>query len=328
MTVAHRTRLGSPEDADAICRLAWRTYGPTYQHDEYYQPDRLARMLADGTQVSFVTVLDSGELVGHSAVLLEGPGAVVVEGGRAMVDPRFRGHHLMSAPWQLQQQQRFADHGVLAMEGAAVTAHTRSQRDGPIVSVLLGFLPPIRFEGIDGTETGLREAVVGGLVPMGEIPRQRVHLPRRDAAMLEHLYEAIGLDRHVVPDHVPPSAGSSSLDVLVRPDLGHAVVVVNAIGADLGVALRQRLDAVARGGIEVTYVDLALDDPATSWAADVVADAGGILAGLQPLERGGVDVVRYQHLGPTLVDPEAIHLRSPDARALLDYVLAQRGGAS
>lgn len=318
------TRLGAPDDAEAICRLAWRTYGPTYQHDEYYQPDRLARMLADGTQVSFVSVLDSGELVGHSAVVIEEPGAVVVEGGRAMVDPRFRGHHLMTAPRQLEQQW-FTEHGVLALAGAAVTAHTRSQRDGPVLSVMLGFLPPVRFEGIEGTDTSLREAVVGGLVPMAEIPPQTVHLPGRDAAVLAHLYEVTGLNRRTTTgSEATPSVDGSAVDVRVHADLGHAVLVVRTIGSDLGAALRQRLDAVARGGIDVTYVDFALDTPAVSWAADVAAEVGCILAGLQPLERRGVDVVRYQHLGPTRVDPEAIHLRSAEARSLLDYVLAQR----
>jgi serine/threonine-protein kinase RsbW len=322
--LATTSRLATPADAEAICRLAWRTYGPTYQHDEYYQPDRLARMLADGTQVSFVTVLDSGELVGHSAVVIDEPGAVVVEGGRAMVDPRFRGHHLMTAPRQLEQRW-FAEHGVLALAGAAVTAHTRSQHDGPVLSVMLGFLPPVRFEGIEETDTSLREAVVGGLVPMAEIPPQEVHLPRRDAAMLEHLYGVTGLGRRTTAgSDAGPALEGSAVDVKVHADLGHAVLVVRAVGSDLRDALRQRLVTLSRGGIEVTYVDLALDDPAVSWAADVTAGVGCILAGLQPLERRGVDVVRYQHLGTTRVDPAAIHLRSPDARALLDYVLAQR----
>ena len=323
-----QSRLGTPDDADSICRLTWRTYGPTYQHDEYYQPERLAAMIEHGTQVSFVTVLDDGEVVGHSAVLLDEPGAVVVEAGRAMVDPRFRGHHLMRMPRTLRERW-FAEHGVLAMSGAAVTAHTRSQRDGPITSVLLAFLPPIEFEGIDGTATPLREAVLGGFIPMAPIPPQTVHLPERDATIIADLFARNDLDRQVRPatELGGPAAARSTIDCSVHGDLGHAVLTVRAIGTDLPAALRSRLEAVAAAAIAVTYADLRLDDPAVSWAADVLADAGAIFAGIDPLAAGGVDTVRYQFLGDTPVDASAIHVKADVARELVDEVLAQHGGS-
>lgn len=317
-------RMGVPADAEAICRLTWRTYGYSYQHDEYYQPERLAQMLADGLQASFVAVTPDGEIVGHSALLLEHPGDVIVEGGRAMVDPRFRGHHLMYANRELRERWMH-DHGVLALEGAAVTAHTRSQRDVPVTSVQLAFLPPISFRDIDGSEVPHRQAVVGGIVPFAPIPAQQVHLPRRDAAMLAEIYRLVELDRTDAGEAAPPGPDTtSSLELELRGDLGHAVVTATAVGADLATELARRMDAVRRAGIVVTYADVALADPATSWAADVLADAGFVFSGVQPLSAAGVDVVRYQYLGDTVVDPAEIHLKHPFARELLDYVLDQR----
>lgn len=317
-------RMAVPADAEAICRLTWRTYGYSYQHDEYYQPERLAQLLDDGLQASFVAVTPDGEIVGHSAVILEHPGDVIVEGGRAMVDPRFRGHHLMYANRELREQW-MRDHGVLALEGAAVTAHTRSQRDVPVTSVQLAFLPPISFRDIDGSEVPHRQAVVGGIVPFAPIPHQGVYAPARDAAMLAEIYRLVELDRAVVGDGAPPAAGSASeLGVELRGDLGHGVIACSAIGADLPAALRRRMDTVARAGMAVVYADLPLDRAATSWAADVLADLGFIFSGVQPLAAAGVDVVRYQCLGETVVDPDEIHLKHPFARELLDYVLDQR----
>ena len=318
------TRLATPDDADGICRLTWRTYEATYQHDEYYQPDRLAAMLADGTQVSFVTPTTDGEIIGHSAILVAEPDAVIVEAGRAMVDPRYRGHHLMSRPSELRKTW-FAEHGILALAGAAVTAHTRSQRDAPVCSVLLGFLPPIEFAGIDGTASTVREAVVGGFIPMASIPPQEVVLPERDAEVVRGIYADVHLDRTERPPADPASGTLSQLDVSVRADLGHAVVTAHAIGVDLPDELARRVDAIRAADIAVTYLDLPMDDPAVSWAADRAAEAGWIFAGVLPLEHHGVDVVRYQHLGDLAVDPDAIHLRADQARALLAYVLAQRG---
>ncbi|MEZ5205497.1 MAG: hypothetical protein R2690_00615 [Acidimicrobiales bacterium] len=133
------------------------------------------------------------------------------------------------------------------------------------------------------------------------------------------------LDRTERPPADPASGTLSQLDVSVRADLGHAVVTAHAIGVDLPDELARRVDAIRAADIAVTYLDLPMDDPAVSWAADRAAEAGWIFAGVLPLEHHGVDVVRYQHLGDLAVDPDAIHLRADQARALLAYVLAQRG---
>lgn len=321
--IDHTARLAVPDDAEAIARLTWRTYGYSYQHDEYYQPERLASMIASGQQVSFVTEVDDGEVVGHSAVLFESADAVVCEAGRAMVDPRFRGHHLMQATHAMWGPL-FAERGIIAMLGAAVTAHTRSQQDGPISGVELGFLPPIAFRGIEGTETQLREAVLAGFIPWAPIPHQEVVLPERDAAMITEIHRAFELERTRVAGGGAPSAGHvTKLDVDVHADLGHAVLDIGTVGADLADVVRSRTRALLDGGIEVVYADLRMDDTATSWAADVLAEQGFVFSGVVPLLAAGVDVVRYQRLGDLAVDRDAIQTKAAFAATLLDYVLAQ-----
>jgi hypothetical protein len=317
------SRFGVPADAEAICRLTWRTYGFSYQHDEYYQPERLATLLESGMQASFVVATPDGEIIGHSAVLLEHEGDVVVEGGRAMVDPRFRGHHLMRAAKELREEWMDA-HGVLALEGAAVTAHTRSQTDRAITSIQLAFIPAIEFRGIDDTEIPRREAVAGGIFPVAPIPPQSVAVPVRDAAMIREIYRRNELIRDEIPLAEPAPGSSSDVELEVRADLGHAVLTLDEVGHDLASAVRDRVSTVARGGIEVVYADIPLDRPDASWAADVVAAEGFIFSGILPLARQGVDLVRYQRLGTTPVDPADIHLKHPFGPDLLEYVLAQR----
>lgn len=318
------SRMGAPDDAEGICRLTWRTYGATYQHDEYYQPERLAAMIADGLQASFVVASPDDEIIGHSALLLEHPDDVVVEGGRAMVDPRFRGHHLMGSARELRDAW-LHEHGILALEGAAVTAHTRSQTDRPVTSIQLGFLPAIEFRGIEGTEVAHREAVAGGIFPVSPIPSQRVALPARDAAMIEEIYRLNALPRsRLAATRDPLPRSRSHLTFEVRGDLGHAVVTCDRIGSDLGAELRERVDAAIRGGVDVVYADVPLDRPSVPWAAEALDAEGFIFSGVLPLARRGTDVVRYQRLGDTVVAPEEIHLRHPFAQELLAYVLAQK----
>lgn len=318
------SRFAVPADAEAICRLTWRTYGYTYQHDEYYQPERLAALIEGGLQASFVAVTPEGEIVGHSAALLAHDGDVVAEGGRAMVDPRFRGHHLMAAARELRLQW-MNDHGVLAMEGVAVTAHTRSQTDHPIMSLQLGFLPAISFRGIEGTEVAHREAVVGGLIPFAPIPAQDVVLPTRDAAMIAQIYELHDLDRSAIETTRTPAPGSTSQVALeVRADLGHAVLTCTRIGADLRDEVHTRVASIVRGGIDVVYADLPLDQLELSWAVDALYEEGFVFSGVLPLAQRGIDMVRYQRLGDIDVVREEIHLKHPFGQTLLDYVLGQR----
>lgn len=317
-------RRGEPGDAEALCRLTWRTYGNTYQHDEYYQPERLASMIDSGQQTSFVVATADGEIVGHTALLLEHPDDVVVEGGRAMVDPRFRGHHLMGQAHELRDQW-LHEHGILAIDGAAVTAHTRSQTDRAVTSIQLGFLPPIEFRGIEGSEVATREAVAGGIWPVSPIPPQHVALPDRDAEIMREIYRLNELTRTPLAATREPAPGSrSQLGLEVRSDLGHAVLTCARLGADLQAEVRERVETVARGGVQVVYADVPLDRPAAPWAVEVLNAEGFFLSGVLPLAHRGTDVARYQRLGDTRVERASIHLRHPFAHELLDYVLAQR----
>jgi hypothetical protein len=123
---------------------------------------------------------------------------------------------------------------------------------------------------------------------------------------------------------VPAQRSTSHLALEVRGDLGHAVIDCARIGIDLRAELGTRVASLARGGVDVVYVDIPLDRPAVSWAVEACNAEGFIFSGVLPLAHRGTDVVRYQRLGPTPVDPGAIHLRHPFSVELLDYVLAQR----
>ena len=318
------TRMATPEDADAICQLAWRTYGYTYQHDEYYLPGRLASMISSGRQVSFVNLTGDGLVVGHQAILMDSPTAVLVEAGRGMVDPRFRGHHLMSSAGKIQGEW-MRGRGILAMEAAAVTAHTRTQSDALVANIQLAFLPPIEFRKMEDVGVPSRQTVVGSIYPVGEIPAQDVYAPGRDANMLDEIYRATRFPRRLQDcGAASPAPGDETrLHVSARADMGHAVFEVHAIGHDFAATIAERRRAVRDGGIDVTYCDLPLDSPMVGWACEELADQGFIFAGSLALKHEGVDVVRYQCVGDIQVDTSEIHLKSDLARTLLDYVLDQ-----
>jgi len=239
-----------------------------------------------------------------------------------MVDPRFRGHHIMSKAAQVQGEW-MNTHGILAMEAAAVTAHTRTQSADLIANIQLAFLPPIEFRNMADTGVPDRQTVVGSVYPVAEIPQQDVYAPGRDAEMLEAIYAATRLPRKLLESNANPSEATTQLHVFARADLGHAVLSVRQIGLDLATVVDQRVRAIRDGGIEVIYCDLPLDSPALNWASERLTEAGFLFAGSLPLKYEGVDALRYQSLGAVSIDRSQIHLKSPFAETLLDYVLAQ-----
>ena len=316
------SRIATAEDADGICQLAWRTYGYTYQHEEYYLPGRLAAMISSGHQISFVSLTPNGMIVGHTGLLVESPEDVLVEAGRGMVDPRYRGHHVMSAAGQVQAEW-LGSAGILAMEAAAVTAHTKTQSDSMVANIQLAFLPPIEFRGMPGTGVPDRQTVVGSVYPVADIPAQDVYAPRRDAEMLKSIYEATGFPRTLLESCGDPVEAEARVDVAVRADLGHAVLHLREVGRDWEKVLEDRVRAIRDGGIQVIYCDLPLDSPAVEWASEILVDDGFVFAGPLPLKDRGIDVLRYQSLGATSVDRAQINVKSALAERLLDYVFDQ-----
>lgn len=180
-------RDAHPDDAEALTRLTWRTYGCSYQHDAYYMPDQLRSQIESDAHAGWVSVEPGGAIVAHLAVVLARPGSVVVEGGRGMVEPRYRGLGLMRRlgmamlEWATQRD-------VIGVHGHAVTAHTQTQggHDGTISGILLGYLPPlVEFKGMATEVTRRRQAVAMTYSALAEQPEQVVHVPEVDLEIVQ-----------------------------------------------------------------------------------------------------------------------------------------------
>src|SRR5204863_468309 len=65
-----------------------------YFDDHLYDPDEMRRRLGTGAETACVAVDPAGEVVGYFELLLQPPGTTLGEAATAIVDPRYRGHHL------------------------------------------------------------------------------------------------------------------------------------------------------------------------------------------------------------------------------------------
>jgi anti-sigma regulatory factor (Ser/Thr protein kinase) len=87
-------RMMHPEESSELSRCVYRSYGYSYDWDYIYYPEKIRELQEQGLMISCVAVTPEGEFVGHLAIIMERPGSLVGEAGQAVVDPRFRGHHL------------------------------------------------------------------------------------------------------------------------------------------------------------------------------------------------------------------------------------------
>jgi GNAT superfamily N-acetyltransferase len=332
-------REAGGDDAEALARLTWRTYGYSYQRDAYYYPAQLRNQLESDERRGWVLVEPDDEVVAHLAVALSQADSLVAEGGRGMVDPRYRGFGLMRR-MGISMLDWATERGVIGLYGHAVTAHTRTQGggDGSISGILLGYLPPlVEFKGMSTEVTGRRQAVAMTYSALAEQPERTVHVPAADLEIVEETYERLGLSRIVKsvprsePKPLPPAADPKvehRVDVLLRKDLGTARFVVNVPGERALGVLRSQLRTVADAGIEVTYVWLPLSDPQTPLMAQRIERLGFYSGGVIPYAAAdGGDILHYERTGDLPIEPDDINLASPFSERLLDHVLHRRAAA-
>jgi serine/threonine-protein kinase RsbW len=138
-------RLMHPEESFELSRCVYRSYGYSYDWDYIYYPDRIRELQENGLMISCVAVTPEGEFVGHLAITVERPGSPVGEAGQAVVDPRYRGHHLFPKMKTFMAQWA-GEAGMYGLYSEATAVHPYSQRGNLHLGAretgfLLGYIP-------------------------------------------------------------------------------------------------------------------------------------------------------------------------------------------
>jgi hypothetical protein len=335
---ALEVREMSPSDAAGLARCIYRCYGYTYLNPMLYRPRQVARALRCGQMVSVVAATPGGEVVGHIALTFDHSGDPVPEGGKLVVDPRYRGYHL---------SDRLAEHRkALAVEMGlpgywleCVVNHPYSQKEalatgGAETGLLLGMTPAdSEMTGVENFAGG-RHALIPCYVPLpadldgdahGGLSR-RVHVPARHAELVERLYEALGLRREIV---IGPGAGvGAGADVTVlttdvTPAAGRAHLRVATLGDDLTERVAEELEGLMAFEVATTHIDLPLWQPAAAVAVEALEPLGFFWGALVPCFGTEGDVLRLQRLGDHPVQSEGIVCARSEGELVRDVVLAE-----
>ena len=326
-------RTMRPEESVELSRCVYRSYGYSYDWDYVYYPERIRELQEVGLMRSCVAVTPEGEFVGHLAVRVERPEAPVGEAGQAVVDPRFRGHHLFPR-LKTYLAERAREAGMYGLYSEATAVHPFSQKGNLQLGAqetgfLLGYIPAtVSYKEIGEKREGRRGSVALFYMRTNEEPGRTVYPPAAYRAQILAVIEHNALRRTAEDEPGEQTPDPSRISVDVRRDHNVAFVRVQAPGDDLGELVRARLRELCLHRVDCIYADLPLSHPATARAGGELEDLGFFFGGIIPeAHRDGGDVLRLQYLNEVETEREDVHTASEFGRGLLDSIFRHRDAA-
>jgi hypothetical protein len=321
-------RMMRPEESFELSRCVYRSYGYSYDWDYIYYPDRIRELQEKGLMRSCVAVTPEGEIVGHLAITLEHADSRVGESGQAVVDPRFRGHHLFPKMKTFMAEWA-ADAGMYGLYSEATAVHPYSQRGNLHLGAretgfLLGYIPAsVSYKQIGESGEGRRGSVALFYMRVRDEPEREIYPPAPYLEAVRRVVEHNGLRRTIgeVPD---PALQPSRMSVEVRQDHNLAFLRVEEPGSDLEELVRSHLRDLSLHRVDCVYLDLPLSHPATQRSAAGLNNLGVFFGGIIPEDHsGGGDVLRLQYLNNVQIETGDVSTASDFGEELLGLIFRQ-----
>ena len=285
----------TPEDAEDISRLIYRTYRYTYPKEDLYYPERVRAYIERGEKFGVIVRTEEGEPVGYFAVIVKSD-SPIGEVGEAVVSPAHRGRGIMKR-MMASLIEMAKERGLLGLYGEAITVHTISQRVNAkfgfsSTALLLGTFPSARIVGIE-SNYGQRISVVIDFLHLIERKEEVFYAPVRYRKILKDIYRGLGIEAKAGRGRVGELPAVSRLKLNVNSTTGTAEIVVKKAGKDLLERVVKKRNRLFDKGIEVVYLDFPLSSPETKEIPDL-KPYGFVFAGLLPLFHKAQDYLRFQ----------------------------------
>jgi anti-sigma regulatory factor (Ser/Thr protein kinase)/GNAT superfamily N-acetyltransferase len=327
-------RFMKPEEASAMARCVYRSYGYSYSLEFIYYPEKIKENIQSGIVKSVICVDESNEIVGHLALNFEYAGAKVGETGQAVVDPRYRGHSLFT-----KMKNFMIDHakesGMYGIYSEAVTAHPFTQKGNLALGAhetgfLICYVPAtVNFKKIqkEGAPP-LRQSAVLFYLKTNEEPKRICYLPKRHKDIIQKIYDRSKLNREIedIVD-VEVTEDITRHHLKVSEDANRAFIKILKYGTDFESMIHFRFRDLCDKKMELIFIDLPISDPLTAHKYEFLEKLGFFFVGIIP-ELGEGDVVRFEYLNNVIVDPDIIARESQFVNELFDYIMSERDRVS
>ena len=330
---ALQIRRAEPADAAGVARCVYRCYGYSYVDPLMYRPRLLARAWRTGRVHSVVAVTPDGEIVGHIALTFDRADDLVPEGGKLVVDPRYRGHHLAErlATARLELARELGLSGIWV---ECVTNHPVSQKEvlgsgGSETGLLVGCAPAtVSMAALDNEHAG-RLSLLTMWIPVGGTGASVVHVPERLVPLATSVLDGLGQQRRILtgPERGAGTGGAapartSQLSVAASAQIGLGHLRVQRIGAGLVAQVADELDGLVAFDLSVVHLDVPLADPAAAHAIEALGELGFFWGAWLPGFVPSGDALRLQRVLDRPVAVEHIVCAREQGEHLRDTVLS------
>ena len=323
--VTYDVRLMQPEEAVDVSKCAYHSYGYTYTHETIYYPSRIRELNISGSMISIVAVTESGEIIGHIALVLDEYDRSTAEGGIAFVKPSFRGQGCLNRLLDYMMEEG-KQRGLTGIYGYATAAHPYSQKGihkygMSDCALLLSRLPEAEYKGIEQNSRQRRSSVYSFRY-ITDPASTVIHAPENHRDMLSQMYSAL----HVKPHFPDGSAASLPAQQVCRTKLSTdnfktATIEILEYGSNAKADIKSMLKRLCAERLETIYLQLELADPCTAWMTAQFEELGFFFGGIMP-GSAGKDRLVLQYLNNQVYDYGGLQMASYLGRDLLAYIKA------
>jgi len=309
------------EDAPGVARLFLQVYGEGYPVRIYYNPERLIEANASGRIISSVARTQTGEIVGHDALVLLDSASRLYENAAGAVLSTCRGQGVFLRLFNHSIFDAAKRFGVEEIVGEPVCNHLHLQKMCLHLnykeSGLAVDLMPAAAYTTEQSARGRVSVLVGYFLHKPE-PRT-VFLPPFYRDVLEYLYSGMGIERiYGEATGDLPAEGDSQGKMEVFTFAQVARMTINRIGADFDAFISQWENEARERETEVFQVWLPLTSPFATAATDILRIHGYFIGGLLPGWFGGDGLLMQKVLCET--DWEGMALYSERAKRIAEIV--------
>lgn len=314
-------RRATEADVPGIINLVYNTYRYSYAKEMFYNDVTLAQMLREDKIVSVVAVTDSGEVVGHNAVLLDSP--LLGEAGMAMVDPNYRKSKAFLSMALSTARLVKSTFPQIMTYTKCVTSHPRSQ------AFVTNFAPTMlqlsvynhaSFIGIKG-DTNPRESLLYLVLNFcNDQTEKTIYAPKEHQDIIQQKLTKAKFNITVMPyegDAEQPE--SSVLQLETMPGRQFAEIKVEKQGTDFESALQKETSYLRQNGVATVNLLLPAQSSMSQDIDSTLLRNGYFFSGFKPTPEGGWKIV-YCNLMSQLFDFGKVQLFTEDSQMLCKYI--------
>lgn len=320
--IKYQIRLFQPKDSIPVARCAYRAYGYSYAATHIYDPAQLIDQNNTGSLISIVATDENNEeVLGYGDLRLYGE---IAEMESIFVAPEYRSTRIFYKII-LALTEESISRKLLGQFSLTVTSHLIAQKAGRLrkfmdCGILLNFMPETNFKSMS-IEASHRVSVVVQFGLLKDRMPVTIYVPDNHREIIEKIYNTLKLP-FIMDNNINNSLTfqqTTIYDLDIQADTNIGILRFSSYGADATTLIREQTTHCCRKMVDVIYLYLNLQNPATSWVVREAEQMGFFFAGILP---GGIDkqdALILQYLN-TPVAWDTIKLLTPFAHELLDYV--------